>query len=151
MPARNAPCPCGSGLKYKRCCGAGGSGLPPAIARTRALAYQGEMGRQREAFCREYTAYKQAELRAIATGLRQTLAARGQTVTCGKGCAACCHVYVVATLQECEAIVYYLYQHGDILLSFLRNYALWKAAVMGIRDTFQETTTCPTSPPPRAR
>ncbi len=22
QPARNAPCPCGSGLKYKRCCGA---------------------------------------------------------------------------------------------------------------------------------
>ncbi|MCA9676704.1 MAG: SEC-C domain-containing protein [Myxococcales bacterium] len=22
-PARNAPCPCGSGKKYKRCCGAG--------------------------------------------------------------------------------------------------------------------------------
>jgi uncharacterized protein YecA (UPF0149 family) len=21
-PSRNAPCPCGSGLKYKRCCGA---------------------------------------------------------------------------------------------------------------------------------
>jgi len=22
-PARNAPCPCGSGKKYKKCCGAG--------------------------------------------------------------------------------------------------------------------------------
>jgi len=25
---RNAPCPCGSGLKYKRCCGAAGRGVP---------------------------------------------------------------------------------------------------------------------------
>ena len=24
---RNAPCPCGSGLKYKRCCGAGDRSL----------------------------------------------------------------------------------------------------------------------------
>lgn len=23
MPGRNEPCPCGSGKKYKRCCGAG--------------------------------------------------------------------------------------------------------------------------------
>jgi transposase-like protein len=27
-PARNAPCPCGSGLKFKRCCGRAASPLP---------------------------------------------------------------------------------------------------------------------------
>ncbi|MEN8107063.1 MAG: tetratricopeptide repeat protein [Pseudomonadota bacterium] len=29
-PSRNAPCPCGSGKKYKRCCGQGASGKPAA-------------------------------------------------------------------------------------------------------------------------
>jgi len=31
-PARNAPCPCGSGRKYKRCCGAGGRGASVAAS-----------------------------------------------------------------------------------------------------------------------
>jgi uncharacterized protein len=31
-PRRNDPCPCGSGRKYKRCCGAGSAGVPPATA-----------------------------------------------------------------------------------------------------------------------
>lgn len=43
-PGRNDPCPCGSGLKYKRCCGAkaelgrmqGQSGVPTAVATARA-------------------------------------------------------------------------------------------------------------------
>ena len=29
VPSRNAPCPCGSGKKYKRCCGAPATGVPP--------------------------------------------------------------------------------------------------------------------------
>ncbi|MEW5788688.1 MAG: sulfotransferase [Pseudomonadota bacterium] len=32
-PAKNAPCPCGSGKKYKRCCGSGASAMP-ASSRT---------------------------------------------------------------------------------------------------------------------
>ncbi|MGD2056517.1 MAG: tetratricopeptide repeat protein [Gammaproteobacteria bacterium] len=32
-PSRNAPCPCGSGKKYKRCCGADDSGHQPAANR----------------------------------------------------------------------------------------------------------------------
>jgi uncharacterized protein YecA (UPF0149 family) len=33
--ARNAPCPCGSGEKYKRCCG---KGAPPQIHLPREVA-----------------------------------------------------------------------------------------------------------------
>jgi len=29
--SRNAPCPCGSGKKYKRCCGAVGAPPPPRV------------------------------------------------------------------------------------------------------------------------
>lgn len=42
-PAVNAPCPCGSGRKYKRCCGplhAGApAGSPEALMRSRYCAY----------------------------------------------------------------------------------------------------------------
>jgi tetratricopeptide (TPR) repeat protein len=31
-PSKNAPCPCGSGRKYKRCCGQGGNAGAPAAA-----------------------------------------------------------------------------------------------------------------------
>jgi protein O-GlcNAc transferase len=49
-PDRNAPCPCGSGKKYKKCCGASGAGHPSAPIRgleTALWAFQ--QGRSQEA------------------------------------------------------------------------------------------------------
>ena len=43
-PQRNQPCPCGSGKKFKRCCG---------NAAALSAAYQMEMFRQKESF-RQY-------------------------------------------------------------------------------------------------
>lgn len=57
---RNDPCPCGSGKKYKKCCGAAGddplAGAGDAVyfRLNKEIAYRGKVGRQREAFCRHF-------------------------------------------------------------------------------------------------
>ncbi len=137
-PERNAPCPCGSGKKYKRCCGAPRPAGTDAVTRNRALAYQGAPGERREAFCREYTAYKKGVLASIAAELARDVQAEGKSISCGRGCNACCRVYVAVTLQECEAIVYYLYQHEEALQNFLTNYTAWQEGVRGLGETYKQ-------------
>ena len=134
--SRNAPCPCGSGKKFKRCCG---DSTPPSPARparkidylalNRAIAYKGKIGKMREDFCREYIARKQTSLKEIEKDQADKVAAMGEKITCRKGCSTCCRQYILGTLQECEAIVYYLYQHEAALADFLRTYPTWRAKV----------------------
>jgi hypothetical protein len=132
MAEHNDLCSCGSGNTYKNCCGLKSNEkqlLPDAIAINRRLAYHGTLGEQRATFCQAYIAHKQAELKALAHDLRQDVSSRGKSITCGKGCTPCCHVYVVATLQECEAIVYYLYRHEVLLQHFLASYTVWRQRI----------------------
>lgn len=60
---RNAPCPCGSGKKYKKCCGSGSvhlfEGELNRFERYRDIAYEGSIGREREAFCLNFLERKQ--------------------------------------------------------------------------------------------
>ena len=124
-PERNEPCPCGSGKKYKRCCGAPRVKLDP-IALNRDVAYAGEIGRRRRQFCLDYTAYKKAALAQGENLLRQKIAAQGESISCKKGCAKCCILYVIATLQEAECITYFLYQHEAVLRHFIAAYRDWR-------------------------
>jgi hypothetical protein len=129
MTEGNVSTTSGSGKKYKNGCASRASEQQlqhDVIAINRRLAYHGALGEQREAFCQAYIAHKKTELREMTHGLKQDVSCRGKSITCGKGCTPCCHVYVVATLQECEAIVYYLYQHASMLQHFLASYARWR-------------------------
>jgi Fe-S-cluster containining protein len=131
-PERNDPCPCGSGKKYKKCCGlaeAANKVKPDLLALNQAVAYLGEVGRQREAFCVDYTTFKKAMLAGLEAGLQQDVAAKGETISCGKGCAHCCEVYVFTTLQEGETIVHYLYQHEEAHTHFIAAYRTWRERV----------------------
>ena len=135
-PARNAPCPCGSGKKFKRCCGASPPSAPVRtpdkidyLALNQAVAYKGKIGKMREDFCRQYIARKQTALQEIEKDQADKVAAMGEKITCRKGCATCCTQYILGTLQECEAIVYYLYQHEAALADFIRTYPIWRAKV----------------------
>ena len=122
---RNEPCPCGSGKKYKKCCGKEPVQSDP-VALNRVAAYAGETGRRRRQFCLDYAAFKKS---AIAQGnelLQKRVADAGEIVSCKKGCSNCCILYVIATLQEAECIVYYLYQHEAELQHFTRAYRAWK-------------------------
>jgi Fe-S-cluster containining protein len=139
MNDRNAPCPCGSGKKYKKCCGGASlaSNQDP-VSINREIAYLGDIGRRREAFCRSYIAAKKEVIRGIEVSLSRDAANLKETITCSKGCGECCsQYYVAASLQECEAIVYWLYQHRDVLLHFLRGFKVWQEGASSVLGPFQ--------------
>lgn len=139
-PERNDPCPCGSGKKYKKCCGltAGQNCMPDYVAINRAVAYQGDIGRQREAFCIDYTTFKAAKFVEIDKALRQEVASTGVNISCSRGCAHCCTQFVVASLQECECIVHYLYQHDKALEHFIRAFGDWRDNILKIEGCFRK-------------
>ena len=135
-PSRNAPCPCGSGKKYKRCCGASSQPVtfrtrkdPDYVALNQAIAYKGKIGRMREDFCRNFIETKRTIIQKIEQDLVDQVKTKAETITCHKGCFYCCSQHVTATLQESEVIVYYLYQHPEVLTAFLQSYTRWRAQV----------------------
>ena len=133
---RNASCPCGSGKKYKKCCGQI-QNKPDYIAVNRAAAYQGAVGRQRETFCIDYTALKKAKIAEIENSLKQRTASAGKTISCSPGCGFCCQQYIVASLKECEGIVYYLYGHDKALEHFIKAFDNWRDRIAKIARCFQ--------------
>lgn len=146
---RNAPCPCGSGKKYKKCCAVvADAAKPDNIGINRLIAYKGQVGRQRKQFCVEYSVQKKAGIAALENKLSQDLAANNKTTACARGCSQCCRLFVVASLQECEVIVHYLYNHEEILAHFLRSFDAWKDRIAritrcfkAINDLYQQITT----------
>jgi Fe-S-cluster containining protein len=137
MVDKTGLCACGSGVFYKDCCGSNKTDAA-CIKENRLTAYAGESGKRRREFCVEYTQHKQEALAGLTSGLREEASQRGKAITCGKGCSACCYVYVVASLQECDAISYYLYQHREVLDHFLNAYKAWRSGIEGERDNFFE-------------
>ncbi|MDO8717068.1 MAG: SEC-C metal-binding domain-containing protein [Dehalococcoidales bacterium] len=137
---RNDSCPCDSGKKYKKCCGsmAGQNRMPDYVAVNRAVAYQGVIGRQREAFCIDYTAFKAAKMVEIESALQQEVASTGVKISCSRGCAHCCNQFVVASLQECECITYYLYQHDKVLDHFIHAFDDWRDRILKIERVFRK-------------
>jgi hypothetical protein len=137
---RNAPCPCGSGKKYKRCCGlavAEDCRDQDNLLLNQSVAYLGDIGRRREAFFLSYAKFKQAGIEDIENELKRDVVAQGQVITCSKGCARCCSVYVFATLQECECIVYCLYHHSDVMRHFLSSYGVWRGEVSKFERSYR--------------
>ncbi len=140
--SKKAPCPCGSGKRYGDCCGTleklQGNGLDATrLAAMQSMAYKGKIGRKREAFCVNYTAKKKALLHEIEKTLASAESKAGKKVTCAKGCSICCSMYIEATVQECETIVYYLYRHEAALMSFLKSYPAWRAQLREKGDIFK--------------
>ncbi len=88
-------------------------------------AYWGEIGQKRARFCADFLARKPAAFERIQREIFAQITARGEQATCRAGCPACCVMYVQADIQEAEAIVYYLYQHRERLISFLQRFGEW--------------------------
>lgn len=101
------------------------------------IAYKGRIGRLRERFCIEQIKYINACHRQSALEQIEYAKARGETISCQKGCSFCCHFYVEASLQECEAIVYYLYHNEKALHTFLGKYPQWRAKLRESGDLFR--------------
>ncbi len=147
---RNSPCPCGSGKKYKHCCGdfyqqgimfyhrelsANGSG-PEQIALHKGIAYKGKVGRMREEFCRKYIARKQAVFKQMEKDLFEKTSLQREEITCRKGCSYCCSQYISGTLHEAEAITYYLYHNEAKLSRFIEAYKIWRERIKKNEDVF---------------
>jgi len=140
---RNDRCPCGSGKKFKKCCGlsVNQSHNKPdyfSINRARAVAYKGSVGRLREAFCIDYTTFKKKVILEIENELKQEVASRGKTISCSKGCSYCCFPVVVASLQDCECIVYYLYHNDEALENFIQAFSGWRNRILKIERCFRK-------------
>jgi len=136
---RNDPCPCGSGKKYKRCCGFVESRIHfgkavDSIDFTRRISYLGDIGAKREAFCRRYLEHKKQMLELISKAQIQKAKDVGKIVSCHKGCAICCDELILGSLQEGEVIAYYLYQHDSALNSFLEAFPGWLSEVSKHED-----------------
>jgi Fe-S-cluster containining protein len=119
---RNDLCPCGSGIKYKKCHGLPGATPLDVYRLNRAIAYAGRIGKMREEFCLRYDEFKQFTIADMDKRLREDVASKGKKISCSAGCPHCCSLYVFATLEEAECIIYYLYQHEQALLNFLISY-----------------------------
>ena len=136
---RNDPCPCGSGKKYKKCCGVSGkpvhfiigsqsipyNDLINTITYHRRTAYLGTLGRRRKAFCITYSEHKKKKLEYISKEQIKTAHSMGKSISCHKGCSFCCDEIIPVRIQESEAIVYYLYQNEIALSGFIKRFPAW--------------------------
>ena len=103
----------------------------------KAVAYQGKIGKQRQDFCIDYIRLKQKVYKDMEEEVIGRAEASGEIITCQKGCSFCCVVYIEASIRECEAIVYYLYQDEKVLSHFLVNYSRWRQQLRAYGDLFQ--------------
>jgi len=122
---RDAPCACSSGQNNSKCCATFSPSYADIVNTNRLIAYVGRFGMRRSQFCQEYIATKNAVIKAVELGLVREAAASDRAITCRKGCAHCCKLFAMASLQECEAIVYWLYQHEEALQHFLGAIGSW--------------------------
>ncbi len=102
----------------------------------RDRAYAGEVGRQRQEFCLGYARRKQETFRRVQRDILEQIEAKGDTITCHKGCSHCCCLYVEAGIQECESIVCFLHQNPEIMTAFGRRYHAWRKRMRGLGNPF---------------
>jgi Fe-S-cluster containining protein len=103
----------------------------------REIAYQGKIGRRREDFCVNYIRRKKALLSRIQREVFERIEGRTEEITCQEGCSFCCVLYIEANIQECEAIVYHLYDNHDALSIFLQQYPQWRDRMRQSGDIFE--------------
>lgn len=141
---RNDLCPCGSGKKYKKCCGSTGNlGVVGKRAIdyfeiNRDIAYRGKIGQQRKKYCIQFIVNNKRSMKEMEKERAKFLLESKKEITCQKGCYYCCSAYVESTLQECEAIVYYLYEHDEIRKEFLKKYPQWREKVQNGGDLHKQ-------------
>jgi len=140
---RNDPCPCGSGLKYKKCClNKHNSSATPqsdlsSFDLVSMIAYAGKIGRRRAAWCKEFIVWR-AEVETVMEAAQKRKAeTKAEDISCFEGCWYCCTQFIGASLQECEAIIYWLYQHRDTFDVFVKQYPVWRKRVRGHEELFQ--------------
>jgi len=143
-PGRNDPCPCGSGRKYKKCCMNSATGtalrdISPIAISTR-IAYAGRVGRERKKWCKDYIAWKTDQFDKMTADQAHRVLAIGKRISCSKGCWFCCSQHVGASLEECDAIVYWLHLHQDVREGFMARYPAWRSRLCEHEAVFQQVS-----------
>jgi len=112
--------------------------LDPLIENHKQKAYAGDLGHKREQFCLSYKKEKDLCVKEVEDAQVKDAKSMGVSITCKKKClhSTCCMEYIEATVQECEVIVHYLYNHPEALSLFLRNYSGWRERVSQTGDIF---------------
>lgn len=138
---RDNTCPCGSGKKYKDCCSPSPNSIEgklDSFKLNREIAYKGQVGRLREKFCINFIQKKQEFFKKLYKEQNEIALSKSETITCVKGCSQCCSLFIGASIQEGEAIVYSLYQNEEKLNQFLKTYPIWRARVRESGDLFRK-------------
>ena len=94
-------------------------------------------GKLREQFCLGYFDHKKKLIPLIEESLSKEAMLHNEDISCSKGCAACCSGFIAASLQECEAIAYWLCRRQDMLSLFLKNYPSWRERIGSLESAFQ--------------
>jgi Fe-S-cluster containining protein len=115
---------------------------PDPFTINKKIAYLGEIGRKRQEFCQEYIKRKLGYFEQIRQTQRYMTARAGETISCGAGCVHCCAMFIEATIQECELIVYYLYTHDKTMADFLARYPAWREAIFLGGELYQRCLGC---------
>jgi hypothetical protein len=108
-----------------------------SLALNREIAYLGDIGQKRRDFCIDFIKKKQSIIKQIQETQIEEIKAKWERITCHKGCSHCCHFYMHANIQECEAIVYYLYNNNEVLEAYLKNYEEWREKLSENGDIFK--------------
>ncbi|MBN1368957.1 MAG: YkgJ family cysteine cluster protein [Dehalococcoidaceae bacterium] len=116
--------------------GAAGNSDYKLILNNQAEAYSGITGSKREKFCQDYITKKKQVFKQIHAKQLDAVSKTGKTISCHNGCTYCCMAYMQANIQECEAIVYYLYQNEQKLWHFINNYTVWREKLEQNGDMF---------------
>jgi Fe-S-cluster containining protein len=103
----------------------------------REIAYKGHIGRLREEFCLNFIQKKHEFFKDLSVKQNEITSSKDEKITCGKGCCRCCQLFVGASIQDGEGIVYYLYQNEEKLDRFLQNYSIWREKVRESGDLFR--------------
>src|SRR4030042_1477035 len=107
------------------------------IQLNKEIAYKGLVGRIREEFCKRYIGHKRSIITRIEQSVNQQIAA-DENITCKRGCFYCCSQHIGCSIGECEAIVYFLYQHDTVLKQFVNSYPDWRSKVRQNEPLFKK-------------
>ena len=89
------------------------------------IAYLGEVGSRRKKFCVQLRKHKRKAFREFKRKLQNKVSENGQSISCHKGCVFCCDELNLASLGECELIVFYLYNNRELMSYFLNSFSFW--------------------------
>ncbi len=111
---------------------------PDSFTLKKEIAYLGLVGNLRKDYCIKFIEKKTLFFDNLYRQQEENLSTKGETLSCYKGCSRCCSLFIGASIQEAEAIVYYLYQNEDKMQHFLESYPVWREKVRAAGDLFKK-------------